>query len=178
VLLLLLLLLAGMSLAERAQRTPAKASLAARAAPPAKGVVRRKAPLGEAKARIESEVWNARRYWAERGVAGARDAPLNLEFDESPQTAAGQGGFGRVKMSTYWLQPNPWGMDPDTERALVHHEVRHALPGGEVGGVDGQGHSEGGLMGVPFGVPRELTTRSLRRKAALRIQAMRKPSGQ
>lgn len=161
---LLVLLVVGMSLAERAQASPLK------------GVERSKSPRQAARDRVEAEIWNARRFWAERGVAGAMDSPLSLEFDEAPQSAAGRGGFGRVRISSYWLAPNPWGMGRDAERALVHHEVRHALPGGERGGVDGQGHEARGLMGVPYEIPRELTTRSLRRKAAQRLMALRAPS--
>jgi hypothetical protein len=130
------------------------------------------APAAQAsvESRAYSEIDLARAFWAERGVTGC-DAGITVEVFNEQQAAAMQGGFCRVRVNLYWQRPNPWGLGREIECALVVHEVKHALPGGETGGIDGQGHTEDGIMATaPSVVPYECVrwARSSRRARVAR----------
>ena len=99
--------------------------------------------------RVDRYVQDGLRFWQARGAQPC-PGPVTVEMINDPHRAAGEGGSCIVRVNWYWLPPNPWGMDNETLCALVFHEVKHALPGGDVGGIDGQGHTADGLMAVPI----------------------------
>lgn len=86
-----------------------------------------------------------RAFWQARGVTGCEDG-FSVELFYEPGAAMMQGGFCRLRVNLYWQPPNPWAASRESRCALVFHEVKHALPGGETGGIDGQGHTADGLM--------------------------------
>jgi hypothetical protein len=112
------------------------------------------------------EVRVALGYWADRGVepcptlnvmiaddlSDPLDAPTPA--NEMPGEIAGRGGAcqlwinSEITRQTRRDLPKPVYrvQSLEDECATVVHEVRHALPGGAEGGVDGAGHTESGVM--------------------------------
>jgi hypothetical protein len=111
------------------------------------------------------EVDVALSFWADRYVTGCPDgitATIADSLDDPAEPAeahmvgiiAGRGGDCRIWVHADITTETRRALRRPKERidaleqecALVVHEVRHALPGGNVGGIDGEGHSESGIM--------------------------------
>lgn len=119
------------------------------------------------------EVNVALEFWADRGVTGCPDGIRAVIADDlthpddppepdevalmPPFTGGRGGGCALVVSSEITRQTRRDLSEPDWRRdsleeecGIVVHEVRHALPGGTEGGVDGMGHTATGIMGADF----------------------------
>lgn len=114
---------------------------------PAGGAPRKGVFRDTPEARIQAALTKATQFWAARGV---QTGPIHVEYINDPGQPPARGGYGKVIVNRYWMAPNKWAADQTELNALVFHEVKHALPGGAQGGVDGMGHTDGGLMGRPI----------------------------
>lgn len=98
-------------------------------------------------------------FWAERNVTGCPDgikATISdkIRNSEDPHDRAdGLGGQCEIVISEDLTKVararggRRWMTAARTEECTtVVHEVFHALPGGNEGGVDGLGHTDGGVM--------------------------------
>lgn len=114
-------------------------------------------PTRAADAQLLAEVDLAVEFWAARGVTGCPNG-IVARFakkitDGTGQHADGLGGqcelfiseslarIVRARGARWWRRS---GLRE--ECTTVVHEVKHALPGGTEGGVDGLGHTDGGVM--------------------------------
>jgi hypothetical protein len=123
------------------------------------------------------EVSVALEFWADRGVTGCPggihaviaddlthpDDPPESESEADgatlmPSFTGGRGGGCALVVSSEItrqtrrdLSEPDWRRDSlEEECGIVVHDVRHALPGGTEGGVDGMGHTATGIMGADF----------------------------
>lgn len=134
-----------------------------------------------ADARTEKLVGIALEFWADRGITGCPNGIrswtaadlMDVDITSEFMVPFGRGRacevwFLREQLHTYRYDSYPARDGAGDECADVFHEVRHALPGGTEGGIDGHGHTADGIMAAqPEVVPwacRKWARRTVRRR--------------